>query len=145
MAFFIFTKAILEGRPLQVFNHGESTRDFTYVDDIVEAFTRVLARPPRPEPGAADRLTDPASSPAPFRIYNIGQQDPVPLMRVIELLEQALGRKAVKEYLPAQPGDVAKTWAEGLELERATGFRPGIGVEEGVPKFVAWYRSYYGP
>jgi UDP-glucuronate 4-epimerase len=143
MMMFIFTKAILAGRPIQIFNHGESKRDFTYIDDIVEAFVRVLARPPAPAPDATDRLTDPASGTAPFRIFNIGQQTPVPVMHVIELLERSLGRTAIKEYLPPQPGDVSMTWADVGELERATGFRPQVGTEEGVQKFVEWYRSYY--
>jgi UDP-glucuronate 4-epimerase len=143
MMMFIFTKAILAGQPIQIFNHGESKRDFTYIDDIVEAFVRVLARPPQPAPDATDRLTDPASGTAPFRIFNIGQQTPVALMQVIELLERELGRTAIKEYLPPQPGDVSMTWADAGELERATGFRPRVGTEEGVKKFVEWYRSYY--
>jgi UDP-glucuronate 4-epimerase len=143
MALYIFAKAILEGRPIQIFNHGESSRDFTYVDDIVEAFARVLTTPPQPEPDATDRLTDPASGTAPFRIYNIGQQAPVALMHVIGLLEQALGATAIKEYLPPQPGDVPSTWAEATELERAIGFRPRVSVEEGIPLFVEWYRSYF--
>ena len=143
MMMFIFTKAILAGRPIPIFNHGESKRDFTYIDDIVEAFVRVLARPPEPAPDAVDRLTDPASGTAPFRIFNIGQQTPVPVMQVIELLERFLGRTAIKEYLPPQPGDVSMTWADAGDLERATGFRPQVGTEEGVQKFVEWYRSHY--
>lgn len=144
MALFIFTKAILEGRPIPIFNHGQSARDFTYVDDIVEAFVRVLERPPAPDPDATERLTDPASGTAPFRLFNIGQQSPVPLMHMIEVLERALGTTAEKEYLPAQAGDVAVTHAEVTELERATGFRPRVTIEEGVPRFVDWYRKYYG-
>jgi UDP-glucuronate 4-epimerase len=143
MALFIFAKAILEGRPIQIFNHGESSRDFTFVDDIVEAFTRTLAMPPTAQPDATDRLTDPGSGTAPFRIYNIGQQTPVALMHVISLLEKALGATAIKEYLPMQPGDVPATWADATELEHATGFRARVSVEEGVPRFVEWFRSYF--
>jgi UDP-glucuronate 4-epimerase len=143
MALFIFAKAILEGRPIQIFNHGESSRDFTFIDDIVEAFTRTLAMPPTAQPDATDRLTDPGSGTAPFRIYNIGQQTPVALMHVITLLEKALGATAIKEYLPMQPGDVPATWADATELEHATGFRARVSVEEGVPRFVEWFRSYF--
>lgn len=144
MALFLFTKAILAGQPIDVFNHGQSTRDFTYVDDIVEAFARVLDRPPHADPAAEARLSDPATSTAPFRIYNIGQQAPVPLMRMIEVLEQCLGRTAAKRFLPQQPGDVSMTFADASDLERDTGFKPRVSVEEGVPRFVAWYREYYG-
>jgi UDP-glucuronate 4-epimerase len=144
MALFIFTKAMLEGRPIEIFNHGESARDFTYVDDIVEAFVRVMARPPAAQAGAVERLRDPASSTAPYRIYNIGQQSPVPLMRMIEVLEDSLGLRAEKRFLPAQPGDVAVTSADSTDLEHDTGFRPRVAIEEGVPRFVAWYREYYG-
>lgn len=144
MALFLFTKAILEGRPIDVFNHGDSTRDFTYVDDIVEAFVRVLDRPPAADAGAIDRLRDPATSTAPFRVYNIGQQVPEPLMRMIEILEQCLGRVAEKRFLPAQPGDVAITHADAGDLERDTGFRARVSLEMGIPRFVAWYREYYG-
>lgn len=144
MALFIFTKAILAGRPIQIFNNGQSGRDFTYVDDIVEAFARVLKHPPAPGAETDANVIDPAASPAPFRIFNIGHQDTVPLMHVIGLLEQALGKTAEKEFLPPQPGDVALTWAEAKDLEHVTGFRPRVTVEEGVPRFVAWYRQYYG-
>lgn len=144
MALFIFTKAILEGRPIPIFNFGESGRDFTYVSDIVEAFVRVLARPPKSEPEATDRLTDPASGTAPFRIFNIGQQAPVRLMHMIEVLERTLGKTAQKEFLPPQPGDVALTWAEVSDLERYTGFKPRVSIEDGVPRFVEWYRAFYG-
>jgi UDP-glucuronate 4-epimerase len=144
MALFLFTRAILAGQPIDVFNHGESSRDFTYVDDIVEAFARVLARPPAAAPDDASRLSDPATSTAPFRVYNIGQQAPVPLMRMIEVLEECLGRVAEKRFLPQQPGDVAMTHADASDLERDTGFRARVPLEEGIPRFVAWYREYYG-
>jgi len=143
MALFLFTKAILEGRPIDVFNYGNAARDFTYIDDIVEAFVRVLRNPPSAAPDAIDRLNDPARSTAPFRVYNIGQQSPVPLMRMIEVLEQCLGRVAEKRLLPMQPGDVETTFADVSDLERDTGFRPRVGIEEGVDRFVKWYRAYY--
>jgi UDP-glucuronate 4-epimerase len=144
MALFKFTKAILEGQPIEVYHHGESSRDFTYIDDLVEALTRVLDRPPRAAPDAIDRLSDPASGTAPFRIYNVGQQAPVRLVHMIEVLERTLGRTAERTVLPPQPGDVAATTADGTDLERDTGFRPRIRVEEGVPRFVEWYRAFYG-
>ena len=144
MALFKFTKAILEGEPIEIYHHGESERDFTYVDDVVEALTRVLDRPPEAAPEALDRLTDPASGTAPFRIYNIGQQAPVRLVRMIEVLEQTLGRTAQRKILPPQPGDVGVTTADGTDLERDTGFRPRVRIEEGVPRFVEWYRAYHG-
>lgn len=144
MALFIFTRAILEGRPIEIFSHGKSERDFTYVDDVVEAFVRVLDRPPAAAPGDVERLRDPASSTAPFRIYNIGQQAPVPLLRMIEVLEHALGRRAERIYLPDQAGDVPVTYADVSDLERDTGFRPRVTIDEGVPRFVDWYRSHYG-
>ena len=144
MALFKFTRAILEGQPIEVYHHGESARDYTYVDDIVEAFTRVLDRPPTSMPAAAERLTDPAIGTAPFRIYNIGQQAPVKLTRMIEVLESTLGRSAQRTLLGPQPGDVAITNADGTDLERDTGFRPRVSVEEGIPRFVEWYRAFYG-
>ena len=144
MALFKFTKAILEGQPIEVYHHGESSRDFTYIDDLVEALTRVLNRPPRAAPDATERLTDPATGTAPFRVYNVGQQSPVKLTHMIEVLERTLGRTAERKVLPPQPGDVAATTADGTDLERDTGFRPRISVEEGVPRFVEWYRTFYG-
>ncbi len=143
MALFKFTKAILEGQPIEVYHHGESARDYTYVADVVEAFVRVLARPPEGDPGAIDRLTDPATGTAPFRVYNIGQQAPVKLTRMIEVLEACLGRTAERRLLPPQPGDVAVTSADGGDLARDTGFRPAVTVEEGIPRFVEWYRAFY--
>ncbi|HEX6943382.1 MAG TPA: NAD-dependent epimerase/dehydratase family protein [Gemmatimonadaceae bacterium] len=144
MALFKFTKAILEGQPIEVYHHGESSRDFTYIDDLVEALTRVLDRPPRAEPNATERLADPATGTAPFRVYNVGQQAPVRLTHMIDVLERTLGRTAEKKIMPPQPGDVAATTADGTDLERDTGFRPRIRVEEGVPRFVEWYRAFYG-
>lgn len=143
MALFTFTRAILRGEPIQVFHHGESARDYTYVDDLVEALVRLLDRPPAPAPGETARLTDPAVGTAPYRIYNIGQQAPVKLTRMIEVLEQSLGRVAVRQLMPPQPGDVAITSADGTDLERDTGFRPAVSIEEGIPRFVEWYRAFY--
>jgi UDP-glucuronate 4-epimerase len=144
MALFKFTRAILAGEPIDVYHHGESARDYTYIDDVIEAFTRVLDRPPLAHPDETTRLEDPATGTAPFRIYNIGQQAPVKLTRMIAVLESSLGRTAEKRYLPEQPGDVAITSADGSDLERDTGFRPRVPVEEGIPRFVAWYRAFYG-
>ena len=143
MALFKFTRAILSGEAIDVYHHGESERDYTYVDDIVEAFVRVLDRPPRSAPDAVDRLTDPATGTAPFRVYNIGQQAPVKLARMIDVLESAIGRRAERRLLPSQPGDVAVTCADASDLERDTGFRARVGIDDGIPRFVAWYRAYY--
>src|SRR5688572_12629966 len=143
MALFLFTKAILEGKPIDVFNYGESTRSFTYIDDIVEAMTRLVDRPPVSAPAAVERLADPASGTAPFRVYNIGQPAPVKLTRMIEVLESSLGRVAQRTLMPPQPGDVSITSADGSDLERDTGFRPRVTIEEGIPRFVEWFRSFY--
>ena len=129
----IFTKAIVEGTPIDVFNHGRMLRDFTYVDDIVEGVLRVAARIP-----------DACETGARYKVYNIGNDRPVELGRYIEVIEAALGRKAVKRYLPLQPGDVLATHADVGELARDVGFRPSTPLEEGIAKFVAWYRDYYG-
>lgn len=143
MALFKFTAGILAGRPIPVFNRGEMVRDFTFVDDIVEGIVRVLGLPAAPAPGWSGDRPDPATSYAPWRVFNIGNNQPVKLMRYIEVLEQCLGRKAIVELLPMQPGDVPATIADVGDLERATGFRPHTPVEEGVAKFVSWYRDYY--
>jgi UDP-glucuronate 4-epimerase len=143
MALFIFTRAILEGRPIEVFNHGEMERDFTYVDDIVEGVVRVLDVIPRADPTVDMQRPDPAVSPAPHRVYNIGNHSPVKLLDCIEILERALGRKAVKTFLPMQPGDVPATFADIDDLHAAVGFAPKTSLEEGVGRFVAWYRNYY--
>jgi len=143
MAPFIFSRAILEGSPIEVFNHGRMRRDFTYVDDIVEGTLRVLDRAAAADPAFDPAAPDPGTSGAPWRVYNIGNHEPVELMRFIDLLEEALGRKAVRKLMPMQPGDVADTFADVDALERDTGFRPKIPLAEGVRRFVAWYRSYY--
>ena len=144
MALFRFTRAILAGEPIQVFNQGRMQRDFTYIDDIVEGFLRVLERVPAPDPAWRGDAPDPATSAAPYRLYNLGSHAPVPLLRVIDVLEQCLGRTARKELLPLQPGDVLDTHADVSDLERDTGFRPRTPIETGIARFVTWYRAYYG-
>lgn len=143
MALFIFTKAILEGRPIEVFNHGHMQRDFTYVDDIVEGVIRVLDRPAAPDPSWSGDQPDPGTSSAPSRVYNIGNHQPVELLRFIEVLEQALGKKAEKKLLPLQPGDVPATYADIDDLVRDVGFTPSTSIEEGIARFVTWYREFY--
>jgi UDP-glucuronate 4-epimerase len=144
MALFLFTKAILEGRKIDVFNHGKMRRDFTYIDDIVEGIVRVLDRPAEADPAFDSRSPDPARSDAPYRIFNIGNNKPVELMAYIETLESCLGRTAVKNFLPLQAGDVPATDADTAELEAATGFVPATPVTVGVRRFVDWYREYFG-
>lgn len=143
MAMFLFTRAILEGRPIEVFNYGQHRRDFTYIDDIVEGVARVLDRIPERDPLWGANGLDPATSPAPYRLYNLGSGQPVDLMRVIELLEAALGRKAQKNMLDIQPGDVPETYADVHDTMCDVGFSPKVSVEEGVARFVAWYREFY--
>ncbi len=143
MALFLFTKAILHGRPIDVFNFGKMQRDFTYIDDIVEGVVRVMGKTPVPNHGWSGKAPDPGSSLAPYKLYNIGNNQPVELMRFIEVLEQQLGRKAEKNMLPLQPGDVPATWADVDDLVRDVGFKPSTLIEEGLERFVAWYRSYY--
>jgi UDP-glucuronate 4-epimerase len=143
MAYFSFTKAILEGRPIDVFNYGNMKRDFTYIDDIVEGVVRIMDKAPRPDPHWDRTLPDPGSSYAPYKVYNIGNNNPIELLRFIEVLEANLGRKAEKKMLPMQPGDVPMTYADIDELIEAVGFRPATTIEEGIEKFVAWYRGYY--
>lgn len=143
MALFLFTKAILEDRPIDVFNHGDMIRDFTYIDDIVEGVIRVLDRPAKPDPAFDPKAPDPATSNRPYRIFNIGNNRPVTLMEYIEALELALGRRAKMNLLPMQPGDVPATAANTDELDAWVGFRPATPVTEGVARFVAWYRDFY--
>ena len=143
MALFLFTKAILEGKPIDVFNYGKMQRDFTYVDDIVEGVVRVLDRPPASDPNWSGQAPDPATSSAPYRVYNIGNHKPVALMRVIELLEQALGKKAEKHLQPLQPGDVPATYADVDDLVKHVAFKPDTPIEVGIRRFVEWYRGYY--
>lgn len=143
MAMFIFTKAILEDRPIDLFNEGQHERDFTYVDDIVEGIVRVASRPAAADPAWTGETPNPATSKAPYRIYNIGNNRPVQLSYLIHLLEEAIGRKARKNLLPMQPGDVPATYARIDDLNKATGFRPRVPIEEGVRRFLAWYKEYY--
>ncbi|MBP8295240.1 MAG: NAD-dependent epimerase [Burkholderiales bacterium] len=143
MALFLFASAILEGRPIDVFNHGRMKRDFTYIDDIVEGVVRVLDRPAEADPNFDANAPDPARSSAPYRVFNIGNSNPVDLMTYIETLEAALGRKAQKNMLPMQDGDVPATSADTAELAAATGFAPATSVQDGISRFVAWYRDYY--
>jgi len=144
MALFLFTRAILEGRPIEVFNQGAMQRDFTYIDDIVEGVVRVLDRVAAPDPRFDPRSPDPAASTAPWRIYNIGNHQPLELMSYIETLEKALGRRAELRLLPMQPGDVPATFADTAALREAVGFAPATPVAVGVERFVHWYRGYYG-
>ncbi|WP_395673008.1 NAD-dependent epimerase [Inquilinus sp.] len=144
MAMFLFTRAILEGRPIEVFNHGHMLRDFTYVDDLVEGVARVLDRVPAPDPAWSGDAPNPATSTAPYRLYNIGNTRPVALMDMIGVLEKALGREAQKIFRELQPGDVPETYADVAELEAAIDFHPTTPIEVGIPRFVEWYRSFYG-
>ena len=143
MALFLFTRNILAGKPIDVFNHGRHTRDFTYVDDIVEGVIRTLDRVPGPDPDYDPLAPNPGSSSAPYRVYNIGNHRPVQLLRYIEVLEQCLGRKAQMNLLPLQPGDVPDTEADVAALQRDTGYSPDTGIEEGIRRFVDWYRDFY--
>lgn len=143
MALFKFTEGILAGRPIPVFNRGEMIRDFTYIDDIVEGIVRVIDQPAAPDPEWSGDAPDPATSYAPYRIYNIGNNRPVRLMRYIEVLEQCLGKKATLDLLPMQPGDVPATTADVSALETAVGFRPDTPVERGIARFVEWHQAYY--
>ena len=144
MALFLFTRAMLEGRPIQVFNRGQMVRDFTYVDDIIESLVRLLDKPAAADPGFDTAAPNPATSWAPHRVFNIGNSSPTPLMDYIEAVEQALGVTAEKEFLPMQPGDVPATAADTSALEAWVGFKPNTLVREGVARFVAWYRQFYG-
>jgi UDP-glucuronate 4-epimerase len=144
MAMYIFAKAISEGQPIKLFNRGQMRRDFTYIDDVVEAVGRVIAKIPEKTALRSGGDLDPSTSSAPWRIYNIGNNRPVEVPRVVTLLEQELGRKAKIELVPMQPGDVPETCAEIDDLTREVGFRPMTSIEDGVRKFVAWYRQYHG-
>ncbi|HKO56894.1 MAG TPA: NAD-dependent epimerase [Thermoanaerobaculia bacterium] len=143
MALFKFTKGILAGEPIPVFNEGRMIRDFTYIDDITEGVVRVVDHLPEPDPSWSGDRPDPARSYAPYRVFNIGNNQPVQLLHCIEVLEQCLGRKAQLDLLPMQPGDVPSTMADVSELEKAVGFRPRTSVEEGISRFVDWYKEYY--
>jgi UDP-glucuronate 4-epimerase len=143
MALFLFTKAILAGEPVRIFNHGRMRRDFTYIDDIVEGVVRVLDRPAAPNPSFDPDDPDPSTSTAPYRIFNIGNDQPTELLRYVDVLEDALGVRALRQFEDIQPGDVPATWADVDALREAVGFAPATPVEEGVRRFVAWYREFY--
>jgi UDP-glucuronate 4-epimerase len=143
MALFLFTNAILNGKSIDVFNHGQMKRDFTYIDDIVEGISRLLPTVPTKNISWDSRNPDPATSFAPYRIYNIGNNQPVALLKFIEVLEEKLGRKAMKNFLPMQDGDVPETFADISALVEAVGFKPQTSIEEGIGKFVDWYKNYY--
>jgi len=143
MAMFLFTKAILESRPIDLFNEGHHKRDFTYIDDIVEGVARVIPHLPEPDPRWSSNYPNPASSDAPYRIYNIGNHHPVEVTYLIRLLEEAIGKKAKLNLLPIQPGDVPETYANVSDLHQAVGFKPRTPIEEGVRRFLAWYKEFY--
>ncbi len=143
MALFLFTKAILEGRPIDVYNFGKMKRDFTYVDDIVEGIIKLIPHPPAENGNWNSQQPDPATSFAPYQIFNIGNNKPIELLHFIEVLEEKLGKKAIKNFLPLQEGDVPETYADISELEKKTGFAPSTSIEVGVEKFVNWYFAYY--
>jgi len=143
MAMFIFAKAILSGTPIRLFNNGDMQRDFTYIDDISEAILRIMDRPPQGQ-SCQPVPPDPSSSKAPWKIYNIGNNNPVELLRVVSLLEENFGREAKKEMLPMQPGDVPATYADIDELARDIGFKPATSIEDGIERFAQWYREYHG-
>jgi UDP-glucuronate 4-epimerase len=143
MALFLFTKAILENRPIKVFNNGEMKRDFTYIDDIVEGVSRVMEKIPKPDPDWSPKNPDPSCGKVPYKIYNIGNNNTVGLMEFIEAIEDELKIKAKKDFLPLQPGDVPATWADVDDLIKDTGFKPNTNVKDGVRNFINWYRDYY--
>jgi UDP-glucuronate 4-epimerase len=143
MAMWIFAKAILEGQPIRLFNHGNMRRDFTYVDDVVESIVRLIGRPPAGDPNWSGDAPDPGRSAAPWRVYNIGNNKPAELLDVVKQLEEALGKPARRELLPMQPGDVPETYADVDDLMRDVGFRPSTPIAEGIRRFVAWYREYH--
>jgi UDP-glucuronate 4-epimerase len=143
MALFLFTKAILENKPIDVFNNGKMRRDFTYVDDIVESIVRLVPRPSKPNAEWSGMTPDPATSFAPYRVFNIGNNKPVELLRFIEVIEEKLGKKAVKNLLPLQDGDVPETFADVEDLRLEVDFKPSTPIEEGIDKFISWYTKYY--
>jgi len=143
MALFLFTRAILEGRAIDVYNEGRMRRDFTYIDDIIEGVVRIITRIPSGSPEWTGKKPDPASSFAPYRIFNIGNNQPVELMDFIAALEDHLGRKAQIRFLPMQPGDVPETYADVDDLMAEVGFKPSTSIQEGIGRFVEWYREYY--
>lgn len=144
MAYWKFTEAILAGRPIELYNYGEMRRDFTYVDDVVEAIVRLMRQPASPDPSWSGDAPDPATSSAPWRVYNIGNHSPVELLQFVSLLEDALGKRAVRKIMPIQPGDVPATYADIEALSEAVGFSPTTPIDVGVAHFVTWYRRYHG-
>ena len=144
MAMWLFTEAILRGQPIKLFNGGNMRRDFTYIDDAVEPVVRLIDRPPAGDPSWSGANPDPSRSAAPWRLYNVGNNQPVEVNHLVSLIEQALGRKATRELLPMQPGDVPETYADVEDLMRDVGFRPATPIGEGVARFVSWYRQFHG-
>jgi UDP-glucuronate 4-epimerase len=144
MALFLFTRAILEGQPINVFNHGKMQRDFTYIDDIIEGVVRVMGRLPEANPEWRGDAPDPGTSSAPYKVYNIGNNNPVELIKFIEVIENVLGKKAKKEFMDLQPGDVVATYADVDDLMADVGFKPETPIEVGIERFVEWYKNYYG-
>ncbi len=142
MAMWLFTSAIMDGTPLKLFNGGRLLRDFTYIDDVTEAVVRLINCPPEPNPSWSGEAPDPATSYAPWRLYNVGNCQPVEVVELVRLLEQAVGRPAIREILPMQPGDVVRTCADSADLERAVGFRPNTSIEDGTRRFVEWFLAY---
>jgi UDP-glucuronate 4-epimerase len=142
MAIWLFLDAILQGHPIKLFNKGRMRRDFTYIDDAVEAVVRLMARPPAANPSWSSAAPDPATSRAPWHVYNIGNSRPIEVVEVVRLLEEATGRRAHRELLPMQPGDVAETYADVSDLERAVGFRPSTSIADGINRFAEWFRSF---
>jgi UDP-glucuronate 4-epimerase len=143
MALFLFTRAILENKPIQVFNHGKMQRDFTYIDDIIEGVVRVMGRLPAANPDWSGNAPDPGTSYAPYKLYNIGNNNPVELIKFIEVIETALGRQATKQFMDLQPGDVVATYADVDDLMQDVGFKPATTIEDGIGRFVKWYKNYY--
>lgn len=143
MALFLFTKAILEDKPIDVYNYGDMRRDFTYIDDIVDGVIGIIDNPAKPNENWSGKTPDPSSSKAPYRVYNIGNNSPVSLMEFIEEIEANIGKKAIKNMMPIQPGDVPATYADVSDLARDTGYKPKVGVKEGIKNFIEWYRKFY--
>ncbi len=142
MAMWLFAAAIMDGTPIKLFNNGRMRRDFTYIDDVTEAIIRLIKCPPDPNPAWSGDAPDPAISYAPWRLYNVGNSRPVEVIDLVRLIEQAVGRAAIREFLPIQPGDVLETFADSSDLERTVGFRPNTSIEEGTRRFVEWFRAY---
>jgi UDP-glucuronate 4-epimerase len=143
MAIWIFAKSIIGGEPIKLFNNGNMRRDFTYIDDVVESVVRLVDRPPAADAKLSGASPDPASSSAPWRVYNIGNNKPVELLEVVRLLEEAIGKKAERELLPMQPGDVPATCADVDDLTRDVDFKPSTPISDGISRFIVWYRSYH--